>query len=348
MFRKDISLVTYTDINELLYLRQERENEKLDYKRDFYTQSKEFAKDVSAFANTKGGYILLGIDEETNSICGISDTIGNQKIEDWISNIVHSTLSDSIKYQVKFIPLSDEEETKYIAILFIEESESKPIYVIIDNKAIPYIRKGTSVFAAKPNDIKLMYDYRNKKSTTQSINQSIKGNNSIQIGINQGTIIKTEKITRRNEIKINPDIHISELQAKQIKDLIDKIVDINFLAGKKPKSKLYPETWNSLYSHFNITSYKAMPKELFDEVMNWLNKQIAYIHRPKLRKGNNDEWRKQLYGAIYAKSQNELKFTKEELYKFACEKLEIKKQITSLTDLSDTRLKKLYQLIFSQ
>jgi len=238
--------------------------------------------------------------------------------------------------------------------LNIEQSKSKPIYVNWDKKTVCFIRKGTSIFSAKPNEIKQMYENRSQKTKSNEtrINQKAKGKDILQVGVNSGTIIKTNKVTRKNEIKPNPDIHISEQQAKQIKEKIDEIVLLNEDARKiknqNDKKRFYKQTWNSFYQRFNLTSYKMLARDEFEEAIKWLQKQIAFEHRPKLRKRNNEKWKNSLYSAIYAKSKNNLGMDKEDLMNYAFEKLELKKPISSLKELSDTRLNKLYRYIFSE
>ncbi|MFZ1321323.1 MAG: RNA-binding domain-containing protein [Ignavibacteria bacterium] len=354
MFENSINNITYKDINDLLYSKQEREGQRLDYKREFHTNSKEFAKDVTAFANSNGGYIIYGIDEKQKIVIGITDNVGNGKIEDWISNVLNTNISKSIDYEVKFININEENEPQFVVVLYIKESNEKPIYVTSDNKSNCYIRKGTSVFSAKPNEIREMYlkSISTYEQGPANINQKAKGNNNLQVAVNQGTIIKTDKVVRKNKVVTNPDIHISQEQAKKIKETINSIVEIYEHLGKfknsSDKGKCFAQTWKSFYNRFNLTSYFLLPKDKFEEALSWLQKDIAFNHRPKLRKANNLQWKKDIFGAIYAKAQNQLNLDKEGLYLFAFEKLKLKEPITSLKDLSDIRLQKLYKIVFKQ
>ena len=248
MFNKTINDITYKDINELLYVRQEREGQQLDYKRDFYKDSKEFTKDITAFANANGGYIIFGIDEKQKIVTGLTDNVGNGKIEDWITNVLNSNTDQTIEYEIKFINIDDGEIPLYVIIFFINESKNKPVYVTTNNKSICYIRKGTSIFSAKPNDIREMYlkAVENTETRQQKITQKSKGNNNIQIAVNQGTVIKTDKVVKKNEVVTNPDIHISQEKAKQILDTVSEIVEINERAGKfktsADKGKFFAQT----------------------------------------------------------------------------------------------------------
>ena len=103
----------------------------------------------------------------------------------------------------------------------------------------------------------------------------------------------------------------------------------------------------NLTQYCNITSYKLLPKNQFDEAIKWFDKQKAYRYRPKLRKVNNEEYRKQLYKSIHAKA-NQLGWDNETLYEFINVFLQPKVYITSLKDMSDTRLKKVYNKLFSR
>lgn len=352
MFKKPVSDISYKDVNELLYLRQEREGQRLDYKRDFYSDTKEFVKDIVAFSNAEGGYIIFGIDEKESLVCGIMDNVGNTKIDDWIANVINTNVSEPIKYEAKYIPTCNE-DINFVLILYIYESTNKPLYAFENQKSICYIRRGSSVFAAKPIEIKQMYETnaKSKKNSSISIAQESKGNNNVQIGINQGTIIKTEKITKRNEVVPNPETDITQEQAKQILEAVNKIVELNEKTGKfktpKDKGLCFSQTWTAFKNKFNVTSYHLLPKEKFEEAIDWLKKQIAYEHRPKLRKNNNQEWKKEMFKAIYAKAQNDYGMDKEGLYQFVQSKLNLKSPISSLKDLSDVRLNKVYKLLFS-
>lgn len=342
------SEISIINLNELFYTGELSESQKVELKKQISTNAngkldnKEFAKDVSAFANSTGGFLIIGIDEKLKEICGVSLKIGNQKIEDWIANVLNDLIDKTINYELKILAL-DETDKIGIIILNIENGKNKPYYVMVDKKPIPYIRKGTSVFLAKPADLKEMYSSKTKKG---KISQIAKGKNIQQIGQNFGKIINTSKIQNVTEVKYNPTEHITDSQAKLIKDKVDEIVRINESTGKISTAKLYMQTWLSIKNKFNVTKYTLLPKEKFEECMTWLQAQIAYNHRPKLRKANNPEWKKQIYTAIYSKIRNK-KMSKQDLYDYAYEKLNLKKPISSLKDLSDTRLKKLYQYLFS-
>lgn len=342
------SEISIINLNELFYTGELSESQKVELKKQISTNNngkldnKEFAKDVSAFANSTGGFLIIGIDEKLKEICGTSLIIGNQKIEDWIANVLNDLIDKTVNYELKILALDETDEIGII-ILNIENGKNKPYYVMVDKKPIPYIRKGTSVFLAKPADLREMYFSKSKEA---KISQIAKGKNIQQVGQNFGKIINTNKVQNVTEVNYNSNEHITDSQAKQIRDKVNEIVKINENTGKLNTGQLFKQTWTGIYNRFGITKYTLLPIEKFEECMSWLQSQIAYEHRPKLRKSNKPEWKKQMYKAIYAKIRNK-NMSREALYDYAYEKLNLKKPINSLKELSDTRLKKLYQYLFN-
>ena len=63
---------------ELLQLIDEGESSKLEFKRKT-TSPQKLAKEFTAFANTKGGYLLLGVDDD-GTIVGIHSEKADQDV----------------------------------------------------------------------------------------------------------------------------------------------------------------------------------------------------------------------------------------------------------------------------
>jgi hypothetical protein len=61
---------------------------------------------------------------------------------------------------------------------------------------------------------------------------------------------------------------------------------------------------------------------------------------PKLRRSDNEEWRKRIYRAIWPLAR-ELGFQDAQLYDFAFTELGLKKSITSLKELGEQNLERL-------
>lgn len=117
--------VQFNDIETSL---SERDNESIFFeKKNDCISNKDLVKEVSAFANTYGGYIFLGV-EDDNTITGCTK---------WTENRIHNVIRDSISptpvIDVKV--LSKYEKT--VIIIKISEGESPPY---IANNGVIYER----------------------------------------------------------------------------------------------------------------------------------------------------------------------------------------------------------------
>lgn len=174
-----------------------------------------------------------------------------------------------------------------------------------------------------------------------SASQTIVGNNNIQSSGNITVHINEKRITRP-VVQPGPQ-HISEEQAYKIKQSVDKLVERASEANpSSDKGKLYAKWWVSLQKKFVVTSYKMIPAERFEEAISWLQQQKAIKIMPKLRRSSNDTWRKERCAAIYSRSK-EIGFEKPDVYNLVLQKLG--KSISSLNDLGERDLDKLYRII---
>jgi len=172
-------------------------------------------------------------------------------------------------------------------------------------------------------------------------NQNIKGNNNIQIA--KGNVIQTKKVKVVTEVVYDVNTHIIDAQAFEVKEKITEIVNMVATNGDS-KQKLFPKEYSAFYKQFKITSYKLVPLNEYDNAIKWLNKRIAYYGKKNLRHGDNDQWRKKQYIAINSRAR-QLKMNRSDLISFSEERLALKNPLSSIKDLSDTRLQKLYGFI---
>ncbi len=126
------------------------ENEKLDFKLEFKleteTSKKEFVKDVSAIANSKGGrgYIICGIKDKTKEIVGVSTT---KYDEERIHQIISSRCDPPVSVGYDEVKL----EGKTIVVITVYKSEFVP-HQIIGTGTI-YIRRGSTTDVARRSEI---------------------------------------------------------------------------------------------------------------------------------------------------------------------------------------------------
>ncbi len=102
---------------ELLELIEEGENIQCEFKRKFSTQEK-IAREMIAFANTKGGIILFGVDDDKKIIGVESEKETTELVKDAAQNFCELPLQYSIEYK--------EINGKEIVIVSVPESNNKP------------------------------------------------------------------------------------------------------------------------------------------------------------------------------------------------------------------------------
>ena len=126
------------------------ESEKLDFKLEFKldteSSKKEFVKDVSAIANSKGGrgYIIFGVKDKTKEPVGVSAC---KNEEERIHQIISSRCDPPVSVAYEEIDL----DGKNIAVITIYKSDYIP-HQIIGTGTI-YIRRGSTTDVARRTEI---------------------------------------------------------------------------------------------------------------------------------------------------------------------------------------------------
>jgi hypothetical protein len=115
---KPVSELEYKDIEDLTSS-GEPESVVLDYKKTMKTISgserakAELAKDICAFANSQGGYLIIGIEEKkgkpVHPPCGTERMLEEQKAEEWLEQVIISNIEQRVITDIKVIsiPKSD-------------------------------------------------------------------------------------------------------------------------------------------------------------------------------------------------------------------------------------------------
>jgi len=154
LFDKLLSNVTYDDILELSYEKMD-ESLILDYKQELNDDS--IIKQVTAFSNTKGGYLVYGIAETGKGghpqyINGINRDTNTERLE----QIILSNIVPRVSVQMKKIPLPDTD--RIILVVQIPEGQNKPYYNNHDKKY--YKRYNFSATPMDENEIEWLYQSR--------------------------------------------------------------------------------------------------------------------------------------------------------------------------------------------
>jgi hypothetical protein len=98
----------------------------------------EISKDVSAFANSSGGIIIYGIEEENHVPKGYSFIDGNEFTKEWLENIIDSNIFPKIQELIIHPIRFNNEILKSIYVIEIPKSKSSPHMA---NKGNRYYRR---------------------------------------------------------------------------------------------------------------------------------------------------------------------------------------------------------------
>jgi len=190
------------DVSELKALISEGENFKIEFKRQFSGIEK-IAKEMIAFANTKGGMILFGVDDD-GTIYGVE----SEKSEtDLIYEASRKYCEPPIEPIVQVIELNG----KDIVVAIVEESRSKPHRLqdykdIVSRDARVYIRVNDKSVIASREVVKIL---ESENPSSEPL--------SIIIGENERRLFKfledNQRVTVKDFAKL---VNISERRASRI------------------------------------------------------------------------------------------------------------------------------------
>ena len=155
LFNKPLNEVNFQDIRKLLDDEID-ESEILDYKeRDI--EDDKVLKEVAAFSNTRGGFLLYGVKENGRgghpvSIDGIEKGYNAERLE----QIIISNIMPRINVQIKKIDIPDSD--KMILIIQIPEGQNQPYYSNRTNKF--YKRYNFEAKEMSEHEIEALYQER--------------------------------------------------------------------------------------------------------------------------------------------------------------------------------------------
>lgn len=177
--------------NENNHLKR-RETYTLEFKEEFNWGDKpsriKYLKSFAAFANNKGGYLLFGVRNQPHEISGI------QNFDDIDSEEISTSISNYFSSEIHFERHLNEIDNKYIGLVYIHESQNKPIICIKDyddilHKSYIYYRYRAKSSHISPGDlVNLVNSIKEKESEKwQNIFQNV-----AQIGIDKVGILNPE------------------------------------------------------------------------------------------------------------------------------------------------------------
>lgn len=148
---------------QLIKLIEEGENLNVEFKQRFSSEEK-IAKEMLAFANTKGGIIIFGV-EDDGKICGVLSEKGEAEL---IKTAAEKFCEPPLEYKLNFINVGIDE----LVVVQIPESKNKPnriqdfeskinlntaqVYVRVNDKSVLASKEMIKILQSQTNDTSLV------------------------------------------------------------------------------------------------------------------------------------------------------------------------------------------------
>jgi len=128
IYSTQVSLLSYADI-ECLLTDRAVENVRLEFKRDM-PEKEGLLKKISSFANTYGGYIVLGVEQDTHAraaaLPGLEPTAGfGQKVIQWCYDGIYPPLTPFVSSPIE----GPAGEKRVFYVVYVPESHEAPHFL---------------------------------------------------------------------------------------------------------------------------------------------------------------------------------------------------------------------------
>ncbi len=198
---------------EVLNIIDEGENLSVEFKQRFSSHEK-IAKEMIAFANTKGGVILFGVDDD-GSIYGVESEKGEAEL---IKESAEQFCEPPVPYKIHFFEI----ENKEIVIVEIKESDDKPHRIqdylpqLDIRQASVYVRINDKSVLASKEMIKIL-----------QVNTSGKGLEKYQVGKNEKIVF--DYLDKNEVITVKDLSSIANISDRRASRTLIKLVRANLL-----------------------------------------------------------------------------------------------------------------------
>lgn len=155
-FPPPVSSMTLGDLKRLI---KTGESSFLEFKKTISSPEK-IAREICAFANSKGGILLIGVNDD-KSVVGVPSYYEEQHL---LAEATGFYCDPPINHSVEIVETGQRE----VIVVRIQESEKKPVRVNLNGRKLAYVReKDKSVRASKERTELLRLGNRNEGVTFQ-------------------------------------------------------------------------------------------------------------------------------------------------------------------------------------
>ena len=118
----------------------------------------ELAKDLSAFANSGGGSLLVGVREDppgTFAVVGTHATLGAQPLDEWVENVAAGAVRPRLDFRTRLVKLRG---GGAVALVQVPASAAAPHMVELQGKNRYYVRRGRISSPATSDEVASMFE----------------------------------------------------------------------------------------------------------------------------------------------------------------------------------------------
>lgn len=251
LFNKPLNQVKLDDI-QTIFQDKVPESRILDYKLKIHPMTdggnKEFLKDVSAFANTMGGYLIYGIEEDEGIPIGIEGVYVEDfdKLKLHFENLLRTGVDPVIR-GVDFQAV-DLDDSKKIVIIEVPRSIARPHVVKIKNHFRFYGRNSAGVYPLEIVDLKRAF-LASETLATSIRNFRADRLSQIVVGETPVPLIKGGKIV----------LHLIPVSAFEL----GKRYDLTRVSGSD-LSPIYASGWNHRVNFDGLVTYMDIREEGYE------------------------------------------------------------------------------------
>lgn len=148
---KTLDELGQSDVQELIDNHQE-ENIILEFKRELTANSKEIAKDISSMANSEGGIIIYGINEDQTGKANSIEWIDIPNFKERLENIIATTITPQVSFKI-FSIQNEGDNTKFVHLILVPKSNNLHM-VVKENDNRYYKRLGRTIQRMEDSEIK--------------------------------------------------------------------------------------------------------------------------------------------------------------------------------------------------
>lgn len=145
-----ISSISAADLRNLI---QTGEGRYLEFKKKTPSVEK-IAREISAFANSKGGTILIGVDDHKN-ITGITAYFEEEYV---LHKAAYNCCVPAVPIQIELVHSGNQD----VMVVRVPEADKKPVYNKSEKKRLVYVRRNDESVLASDEQVEIL---KNKYST---------------------------------------------------------------------------------------------------------------------------------------------------------------------------------------